>query len=66
MEEGGGPYRSLAGTETPRPWMHIQEVAAQSTFQVTRAERKLLLTLPLTFIISIPQSFSRQARRVRD
>lgn len=68
QEPGWHSGHSPTGTETPRPRMHIQEVEAQSTFQVTRVERKLysvLLTLPLTVRISIPQSSSRQARRVR-
>lgn len=65
QEPGWHSGHSSTGTETPRPRMHIQEIAAQSTFQGTRVERKLLLTLLLTIIISIPQSFSRQAGRVR-
>lgn len=65
QEPGWHSGHSPTGTETPRPRMHIQEVEAQSTFQVTQVERKLLLTLPLTVRISIPQSSSRQARRVR-
>lgn len=48
---------SPTGTETPPKDAH-QGAAAQSTFQVVR---KLMLTLSLTIIISIPQTFSRQS-----
>lgn len=48
----------------PHPRMHSQGVA-QNTFQVTQVARKLMLTLSLAIIISIPQSFSRQSGKVR-
>lgn len=42
----------------PQPKRAHQGAAAQSTFRVAR---KLMLTLSLTIIISIPQTFSRQS-----